>query len=300
MHPSVRLGGRAASRRIGDDRGMRFPTTTEPPAAPRVVAMSTTAVKGLALEAPQSMLVGRARVATDRAFFLVDANGVMINGKALGELVRVRADVADDLSELTLRFPDATEVRGPVVLGTPRMVQFFRARFAAPSVLGPWADALSEFCGRPIELCRAPAERPGVDRGLRGAVSLVSAGALEALRQAGSVPEPIDPRRFRMLFLIDGVAPHAEDHWCGRTVGIGGARLRINGLVGRCAVTTRDPDSGRVDLPTLHYLNLYRGDIRADERLPFGVYAEVVTPGTVRVGDPIEPPDAGSERLAGG
>ena len=71
---------------------MRFPATTEPPAVPRVVAISTTAVKGLALEAPQSVLVGPAGVATDRAFFLVDANGVMINGKALGELVRVRAE----------------------------------------------------------------------------------------------------------------------------------------------------------------------------------------------------------------
>lgn len=276
---------------------MRYPATTEPPAGPRVTAISTTAVKGLALEAPQSVFVGPAGVATDRAFFLVDANGVMINGKALGELVRVRASVADDLSELTLRFPGGTEVRGSVVLGAPRTVQFFRDRFAAPSVRGPWADALSEFCGRPMALCRAPAERPGVDRGFRGAVSLVSAGALEALQQAGSVPEPIDPRRFRMLFLIDGVAPHAEDNWCGRTVGAGAARLRINGMVGRCAVTTRDPDSGRVDLPTLHYLNLYRGHFRAEERLPFGVYAEVVTPGAVRVGDPIEPPDGAPERL---
>lgn len=276
---------------------MRSRATTEPPAVPRVVAIFTTAVKGLALEAPQSVHVGPAGVATNRAFFLVDANGVMINGKALGELVRVRASVADDLSELTLRFPDGTDVRGSVVLGAPRTVKFFRARFAAPSVLGPWADALSDFCGRRIALCRAPTERPGVDRGLRGAVSLVSAGALEALRQAGSVPEQIDPRRFRMLFLIDGVAPHAEDHWSGRTVGVGSARLRINGLVGRCAVTTRDPDSGRVDLPTLHYLNLYRGDIRADERLPFGIYAEVVTPGAVRVGDPVEPPDDDPARL---
>ena len=57
-----------------------------------------------------------------------------------------------------------------------------------------------------------------------------------------------------------------------------------------CAVTTRDPDSGAVDLPTLHYLNLYRGAIRAEERLPFGVFAEVVTPGEVRVGDPVVPP----------
>jgi uncharacterized protein YcbX len=254
-------------------------------------------VKGLALESSQSVHLGPAGVATNRAFFLVDADGVMINGKALGNLVRVRAAVVDDLSELTLRFPDNTMVHGPVELAGPRMVRFFRAQFAARAVRGPWADALSEFCGRPIAICRAPADRSGVDRGLRGAVSLVSAGALGALRHAGNVPEPIDARRFRMLFLIDGVAPHAEDQWCGRTVGIGAARVRVNGLVGRCAVTTRDPDSGVVDLPTLHYLNLYRGDVRAEERLPFGVYAEVITPGEVRVGDPVAPPDDDVARL---
>ena len=103
-----------------------------------------------------------------------------------------------------------------------------------------------------------------------------------------------------MLFTIDGVPPHAEDAWCGRTVGIGAARVRINGLVGRCAVTTRDPETGLVDLPTLHYLNLYRGGIRADERLPFGVYAEVLTPGEVRVGDPVEPPVDDLPRLPDG
>ena len=263
---------------------------SEVPRDPRVAAISTTAVKGLALEAPQSVFLGPSGVATNRAFFLVDASGAMVNGKALGQLVRVRAQVPDDLSELTLRFPDGTEVRGPVELGAPQMVRFFRAEFAAPSVHGPWAEALSAFCGRPITLCRAPADRPGVDRGRRGAVSMVSAGALAALQSAGNVPAPIDARRFRMLFVIDGIAAHAEDRWLGRVVGIGAARVRINGLVGRCAVTTRDPDSGVVDLPTLHYLNLYRGAIRAEERLPFGVFAEVVTPGEVRVGDPVAPP----------
>jgi len=270
------------------------------PSGPRVVAISTTPVKGLALEAPQVVHLGPAGVATNRAFFLVDADGTMINGKALGALVCVRATVADDLSELVLWFPDTTVVRAPVELGAPRMVRFFRAEFAAASVRGPWADALSEYCGRPIALCRAPAERPGVDRGLRGAASLVSTGALDALRQAAGLPEPIDARRFRMLFVIDGVPPHAEDAWCGRTVGIGAARVRINGRVGRCAVTTRDPDSGVVDLPTLHYLDLYRGSIRAEERLPFGVYAEVLTPGEVRVGDPVEPPCDDDARLHGG
>lgn len=270
---------------------MSTPRSFRRSASARVAAITITPVKGLALESRASVTLGPTGVVANRAFFLVDERGHMINGKALGDLFRVHARVSDDLGELELRFPDGSNVRGPVELGPTRRVQFFRAQFEAPSVAGPWSDALSAFCGRRVEICRAPAERPGVDRGLPGAVSLVSAGALAALMQAGDVQDPIDQRRFRMLFLIDGVAPHAEDAWCGRSIGLGAARVRVNGLVGRCAVTTRDPDTGVVDLPVLHYLGAYRGHIRADERLPFGVFGEVVTPGEVRVGDPVLPPD---------
>ena len=43
----------------------------------------------------------------------------------------------------------------------------------------------------------------GRDRG--GWVSLVSRGSLERLRAEAGVDEPVDGRRFRMLFEIDGV-----------------------------------------------------------------------------------------------
>jgi uncharacterized protein YcbX len=163
------------------------------PIVPRVASIAITPVKGLALEARESVVLGSAGVAVNRAFFLVDQAGTMVNGKSLGDLVRVHADVTDDLGELALRFPDGRVVRGAVELGPPRSVRFFRSQFDAPPVIGPWAEALSDFCGRPIGLCRAPTDRPGLDRGLRGAVSLVSTGALDALRTAGDVPEPIDP-----------------------------------------------------------------------------------------------------------
>lgn len=278
---------RAKVNVIRDHQWMSNSDVSESPIVPRVVAITITAVKGLALESRQSIVLGPSGVTANRAFFLVDESGAMLNGKALGGLVRVRADVTDDLGELVLRFPGGEEIRDAVALGPARPVQFFRSQFDAPVVIGPWAAALSEFCGRRVALCRAPSNRPGVDRGAKGTVSMVSTGSLDALRAAGNVPEPVDARRFRMLFVLDGIEPHAEDNWCGRRVSLGSAEVRISGLVGRCAVTTRDPDTGVVDLPTLHYLNLYRGNIRAEERLPFGVYGHVAVPGEVRVGDPV-------------
>jgi hypothetical protein len=98
-----------------------------------------------------------------------------------------------------------------------------------------------------------------------------------------------------MLIEIDGVGPHAEDRWVGRTIRIGGAAVRFEGHVGRCLVTSRDPDSGRIDLPTLEILGQYRRDEDTTEPLAFGIYGAVADPGAIRVGDRVLDVDSLSE-----
>jgi uncharacterized protein YcbX len=90
-----------------------------------------------------------------------------------------------------------------------------------------------------------------------------------------------------MLFEVDGVHPYAEDAWIGRRVRIGGAVVTPAGNVGRCVVTTRDPATGRTDFDTLGVLATYRRDVESTEPLPLGVAGHVVSPGGVRVGDPV-------------
>ena len=68
---------------------------------------------------------------------------------------------------------------------------------------------------------------------------------------------------------------------------IGGAVVRPLGNVGRCVVTTHDPATARPDFDTLGVLATYRRDIESTEPLPLGVAGCVVTPGLVRVGDPV-------------
>jgi uncharacterized protein YcbX len=92
-----------------------------------------------------------------------------------------------------------------------------------------------------------------------------------------------------MLIEVDGIEPHAEDAWVGRQLRIGAALIAIEGHVGRCLVTSRDPETGVVDLPTLDVLRAYRSDAATTEPLPFGVYGAVLKPGVVRVGDEVTP-----------
>ena len=205
------------------------------------------------------------------------------------QLLAVRAE-ADD-SRLLLHFPDGDDVGGDVELGERIVTSFFGRPVEGRLVDGPWSAALSDYVGRPLRLARTEREGDGVDRGRMAGATLVSTGSLAALGVAAGENRPVDGRRFRMTIGIDGVEPHAEDGWIGGRVNLGGATVAVREHVGRCAVTTLDPDRGVRDLDTLSTITAYRGDVQTREPIPFGVWCEVVSPGRVAVGDSIELPE---------
>ncbi len=245
-------------------------------------------MKGLALVHPDAIDLDAAGLRLDRRFHLVGEDGRLLNGKAHGPLVQVAPAVNPDGTTLELLFPDGALVAGEVRLAEPVTTDFYGQPVGGRLVEGPWAHALSAFAGRTVQLVRVEGDTGGCDRGRRGSVSLVSAASLARLAEEAGV-EAVDARRFRMLFTIDGVAAHEEDAWLGREIRVGGAIIRPNGLAGRCAVTTHDPETGVPTLDTLHLLRAYRSDVPTEEPLPFGVWGEVVRPGRVAVGDSVEP-----------
>ena len=247
-----------------------------------------TPIKGLRVTPRPEVMLDRGGVHENRRFYLVDEHGTMVNGKQFGELSRLIAEYRDADRRLTVVFPGGARVSGTVATGREIDARFFRLTVRGRLVPGPWSEAISAYVGRPLRLVAAESGRIGVDRGTRGAMSLVSGASLERLAEVAG-DSAIDPRRFRMLVEVDGVAPHGEDAWVGRRVRVGDALVRFHGHVGRCLVTSRDPDSGDIDLPTLDLLREYRGEEESTEPLPFGIYGEVVEPGAVRVGDPVEP-----------
>lgn len=252
---------------------------------PSVAWLTIAPVKGLGLVARDEVALEPFGVADNRRFYLVDENGRKLNQKDCGEIVQVRPDWDPGGNRLSLAFPDGTTAAGEVEPGEPIATDFFGRAVHGHLLEGPWSDALSRWLGRSLRLAITDEPGAGVDRG-RGAVTLLSTASLSALATATG-EDAVDPRRFRMLIGIDGVHAYEEDEWVGRRVRVGEAVVLPRGNVGRCAVTTQNPETGVRDLDTLRSIRSYRKD--GTEPIPFGVYGEVAEPGRVRLGDSVEP-----------
>jgi uncharacterized protein YcbX len=248
--------------------------TPRSPSMPQlqVTQLTIAPVKGLRVTAADELDITPTGPAGDRAFLVVDPDNSLLLTTRTPALLQVAARW--DEGRLALTFPDGTEVAAVPEPGAAATTANYEGREIAGRIVdGELAAALSEHLGRPVRLL---ARDPG-DRGADDApVTLMSQASLEAL----AVP---DARRFRMTITIDGGDAWVEHGWGGRELAAGDAVLRVTAPVPRCVVTTRDPDRGERDVPTLKALAALRGK----DDVTFGVWCEVVAPGRVRVGDAV-------------
>ncbi|MFM0167802.1 MOSC domain-containing protein [Paraburkholderia sediminicola] len=103
---------------------------------------------------------------------------------------------------------------------------------------------------------------------------------LATVRDLGErVGMELDPVRFRANVYFDGLPAWAEMEWLDRHFCIGDARLKVVRRTKRCAATSVNPATGERDinlpLQIKDYVN--HGDL--------GIYAEVLTGGTIKPGD---------------
>jgi uncharacterized protein YcbX len=253
----------------------------------RVSWISFTPVKALAIEQLTEVELLEGGVRGDRRFYLVDAGNRLVNNKGRrGPLQLIHSSFEEEDCRLTLHLADGSIVEGEPVEGEELTTVFHRRPREARLVPGPWDDALSDAAGEPVRLVTSP--YGGADRGRGGAASLLGEASLGAIAGVLGVGD-VDARRFRMNFGVEGLEPHEEDTWMGRRVRIGEAVLVPQGNVGRCAITTQNPDTGHADLDTLKALAAYRDGVETTEPLPFGIHAAVAEPGHVRLGDAVRP-----------
>ncbi len=107
---------------------------------------------------------------------------------------------------------------------------------------------------------------------------IISSGAIEALQQA-SAESNFDMRRFRPNIVVDtGESGFVEDTWAGREATVGDAVLKMEMACPRCIMTTHGFDGLPKDPKIMRTLVKQNGG-------NLGIYASVVTPGTIRRGD---------------
>ncbi|MEU8923275.1 MOSC N-terminal beta barrel domain-containing protein [Kitasatospora sp. NPDC048545] len=249
-------------------------------------------VKGYAgVSAAQAELT-RAGLAHDRAFMVVDEQGVFRSQRRDPLLATVRPAVEDDGRRLALVAPGVEPVAFAVDSEGPRReVRLFGAPFRGIDQGAEAADWLSEVLGARSRLVRVPPEHDRVTDGLvpgtsgyadSCAVHLLSRSTLERFNELSDAPA-LSADRFRPNVVVDGwPEPHTED--LTRRIAVGGAVLAYAKLAIRCAVTMVDQSTGSKAGPEpLRTLARYRR--AAAGGVAFGSKFAVLRGGTLRVGD---------------
>ncbi len=128
---------------------------------------------------------------------------------------------------------------------------------------------------KPVKLVKAT-KQGMTDRGMPW-VSILSDNSLADLGARMGVT--LARERFRGNIWVEGFAPFAEFDWVGQEITIGGVRLRVAEPITRCVATTVNPDTGISDADTLGTLDREYG------HQDFGIVAEVIDSGPIRIGD---------------
>ena len=134
-----------------------------------------------------------------------------------------------------------------------------------------------------------PAEAPAPTRLVRGVgiwtdqkwpwISILSLSSLAELE--ARTGQALGIHRWRGNLWIDGLAPFAERDLVGHVIRIGPVELRVTDQIGRCDATSADTATGQIDIDMVRTLDRLYG------HTDFGVFAEVVTGGPIRLQDQV-------------
>jgi uncharacterized protein len=180
------------------------------------------------------------------------------------------------IASLTTRYDDATEK----LVVSKNGETLLEARLPVASERTKLEQFFQEFMGT---------EARGKIRLLEGSghsfsdvakkvVSIINLQSVASLEQ--SIGRKVHPLRFRGNVYVEGMPAWLETELVNRTIQIGKVRLRVVKSIQRCAATEVDPETAARDIDVPDALFRLTGEEDC------GIYAEVLTAGTITPGDP--------------
>jgi hypothetical protein len=139
------------------------------------------------------------------------------------------------------------------------------------------ADAYASEIRGPPKILTSPGHR--FSDVARKVVSIINLSSVQAIENM--VGAPVHPLRFRANLYVRGWPAWREFELVGETLAIGEVRLKVVKRITRCAAVNVDPKTAARDLEIPQALQRRLG--HAD----CGIYAEVISAGTIGVGDKI-------------
>ena len=244
---------------------------------PTVAELWRYPVKSLQGEEVEHLTVGSQNVAGDRRYALRNAvDGTVLSAKRVPALFAGSARWVDD----------------EVVLGIPGHGDIAATDERVHEAVSAWLD-------RPVRVTPVPEGELDLGRDSiwpevgafvdLSAVHLLTTASLETM--AGLEPAgDWDVRRFRPTALVAGAAAgYPEEEWIGQQVVIGGVTIEVELACERCGMVTQPQPALGSRPPLVRDKAVYR-IVREQHSTNLGVYARVVEPGEIRVGDPLTVP----------
>lgn len=217
-------------------------------------------VKSMLGECLDALDVDPRGVVGDRGYAVVTADGKLGSGKTTRRFTKI-----DGLFGFSARI----EAEWPIV----RFPDGQEWRVDSDEI----DTALSDALGQPVRV----APEGAVSHLDDGPLHLLSTSALAWLRE--QLPQAsVDAQRFRPNLVLNVASEGpVEHHWIGRRLRIGEVELEVVAKTVRCAMTTFP----QTDLPSAPRI---LKTLAQRTGLSFGVYANVIRPGRIEAGTPVQ------------
>jgi uncharacterized protein YcbX len=226
---------------------------------PRVLLVTRFPVKSMGGEPLPSAEVGPSGLVADREWAVYGADGKLASGKHSRRFRRM--DPVFDLvaarrgEDTVVTLADGVEV----VVGQSDSDATLSAHFGEPISLRRETDVMHQDAAQ---------------------LSLVGSATLVELGRHEGDGRPLDPRHLRANVVVQTEQPYAEEKWVSHDLTIGEVRVQVAEPIERCRMV----GVAQVGLPARP------GMLRAisdHHDLNAGLYASILRPGTISVGDAV-------------